>query len=81
MNEFNDYYKKIMEGIEDVPNYRRAIQKDGKTEPKCTSCKFNDDGLCEKYDFMFDSEYTCDDWETNLGVNTINKGKEDFNNE
>ena len=65
MNKFDDYCKEIMEGQEDAPNYRKAIQKDGETEPKCTSCKFNNDGLCVKYDFMFDRNWTCDAWEAN----------------
>lgn len=62
MKKFDKLYNSLIEGIEDAPNYRRAEQKDGETEPKCTSCKFNDDGLCTKYNFMFDGDYTCDSW-------------------
>ena len=61
MNKFNKLYESIMgEGKEDAPNYRKAEQKDGHTEPKCTSCEFNNDGECTKFDFIFDKNWTCD---------------------
>ena len=63
MSKFNNLYDSIIkEGKEDVPNYRRAVQKDGETEPKCSACVHNSDGECMKYSFIFDRDYTCDEW-------------------
>lgn len=48
----------IAEAQSDAPNYREA---DG--NEKCSNCKFNNDGHCEKFDFDFKNGYTCDAWE------------------
>ena len=64
MKKFDELYEQyISEGKEDAPNYRKANQKDGNIEPMCSACKYNNDGLCTKYDFIFDNGYTCDAFE------------------
>jgi len=75
MKEGNDYGKMLKqhrqrqdpdnynEGKEEVPNYRKAMQKDGNREPVCSECVHNDDGECKKFDFIFDRGWTFDAYE------------------